>query len=114
MFTDTAFNLALNALGEVALIVSLHEDDPGSTGARELSGGIPAYVRRTTGWEVASGARKASTAPLFFDVPAGSDVAGYGLWTTAGIFLGGGVLDVERYTRQGLYVLDVINLRLSD
>jgi len=46
-YVAAAKNLMLDALGAVAVYVSLHTDDPGTIGSNEVSGGSPAYARST-------------------------------------------------------------------
>src|SRR4051812_26618256 len=80
-----------DALAAVAVFVSLHTADPGSSGTSEVSGGSPAYARKAITWtSAASGVLSASNAPVF-DVPAATTVGWAGLWSasTAGTFYGG-------------------------
>ena len=39
-------NAMLDALGALAVFVSLHDGDPGESGANEIAGGSPAYARK--------------------------------------------------------------------
>lgn len=88
MYSIAAKNNMLNSIG--VSYVSLHDSYPGATGAGELAGGSPAYVRKAVTLALASaGQRAASTAPLF-DVPAGKTVRYIGFWdaVAGGNFLG--------------------------
>lgn len=88
MFTTAAKNAMLNAEGTTHL--SLHSAWS-ATGANELSGGSPAYARKSAGLAAASSGSKALTAAVTFDVPGGGTVAAFvGRWTalTGGTFLG--------------------------
>lgn len=51
-----------------AQTISLHTDDPGTTGANELTGGSPAYARKTITW-VSDGAGLYHSDVMTFDVP---------------------------------------------
>ncbi len=52
------------------------------TGAFELSGGTPAYARRLVNWTQPSANLRSLSGSANFDVPAGSDVRAFSLWTT--------------------------------
>ena len=87
MFTTAAKNALLGA--DLSTHLSLHSDWS-ATGANELTGGSPAYARKAATWAAASGAERALSATVAFDVPAGATVRYVGRWTalTAGTFLG--------------------------
>lgn len=59
--------------------VSLHSGFPGTTGANELSGGAPAYVRVTIAVNAASGDSRLLSAAVNINVPA-STVSWIGFW----------------------------------
>lgn len=62
-----------------------------TTGTNELTGGSPAYARKSLTWNASSGGSKALAATLpTWDVPAGSTVAWIGFWTltSGGTFRG--------------------------
>lgn len=75
--------------------ISLHKSDPtdGTTAAAsEVSGGSPAYARKQVAWGVPelvydpdsdSNRAKISGASLKFDIPGGTTVTHYGVWTAA-------------------------------
>lgn len=92
-FSDQAVRTKLEALDEAnaegCTHASLHSAYS-STGANELTGGAPAYARKSVTWAAASGRSKATSASVVFDVPAGSTVAFIGLWdaVTSGDFKG--------------------------
>lgn len=87
MFTAAAKNAMLDA--EPSTHLSLHSAWS-ATGANELTGGSPAYARQAATWSAAVAAEAALSAPVTFDVPAGSTVQFVGRWNalTAGTFLG--------------------------
>jgi hypothetical protein len=77
----------LNALAPDTL--SLHTAFPGLTGASEVTGGAPAYVRKAVTFGAAAGASRVTSAAATFDVPAGTTVRWVGLWA-GGTYLGTG------------------------
>jgi hypothetical protein len=108
-------NAMLNALGAVAVYASLHSSDPGDNGANELTGGSPAYARKSITWNAAaSGSMDDSNVPVF-DVPAGSTVSYVGLWSavTSGTFYGSANVTDEVYSGQGTYTLTDMDLDLN-
>ena len=109
-------NLMLDALGAVTGFVSLHNSDPGATGTGEISGGTPAYARKAVTWNAAaSGNLDSSNVPLF-DIPAGTTVTHFGLWTaaTGGTFRGGDPLSAsETFAAQGTYSFDDLDVNLT-
>lgn len=77
-----AKNAMLNGLGAVALYVSAHTGDPGSTGTNEATGGSPAYARKAITWGSASAGSMTTTSSFTFDVPAGTYTF-VGLWSAS-------------------------------
>ena len=105
-------NAAVAGVAGVALYLSIHSADPGGTGASELTGGSPAYARKSASWGSPSGGAVAASS-VTFDIPAGSTAAYFGMWSavTAGTFEGGGALSAsEVYGAQGTYVLSSTTL----
>ena len=113
----TARNAMLDASSTVwpPDTVSLHTADPGSgtsSNAGELSGGSPAYARKSVTWAAAATGSKASSAQVVFDVPGGSTVSHLGYWRGA-VFLGSRALrnagntadQTETFTGQGTYTI---------
>lgn len=86
---DAGRNATVDGLAAVAIFASLHSGDPSTTGANELTGGSPAYARKSITYAAASGGTKANSAACLFDVPA-STVTHVGLFSasTAGTFYG--------------------------
>ena len=65
-----------NAFPSGSASLSLHSGDPGETGLNELSGGAPAYARKTVTLTAASaGTKTYSTGVVTFDVAAGGTAA---------------------------------------
>lgn len=95
-FAATADNQMLDALAggsptSIIAYASLHSAYS-ATGANELTGGSPAYARKSITWSAASSSSKASSNTPTFDVPPGSSVAFVGLSSalTGGTFAGMG------------------------
>jgi hypothetical protein len=87
MFTTTARNAMLG--GFTGTHLSAHTAYS-STGTNEVTGGSPAYARKSVTYAAASGeARAASNTPTF-DIPAATTVRWIGMWdaVSAGNFLG--------------------------
>ena len=115
-YAVAAKNLMLNALAQAATYMSLHDGNPGSNGANELSGGNPAYARKSVTWGSASNGEVSATNPPEFDVPSGATVRFAGLWSaaTGGTFYGYGAVTEENFNNQGKYVLTQIKLDLNN
>lgn len=108
-------NLMLNALGAAAIYVSLHSADPGESGTNELSGGSPAYARKSITWNAASGGSMDDSNVPVFDVPASSTVSYVGFWSalTTGTFYGSANVTDEVFSAQGTYTLTDADLDLN-
>jgi len=63
--------------------MSLHSGFPGLTGANEISGGTPAYARKTVTYAAASGGTRTTSASINFDVGAGHTIRWVGNWNSA-------------------------------
>jgi hypothetical protein len=113
-------NLMLDALRgtnpTVAIAyASLHVASPGDDGSNEVTGGTPAYARKTITMAAASeGAIAASTQPVF-DVPASTTVTHVGFWSavSGGTFLGSADVTDETFASQGTYTLTSAVLDLN-
>ncbi len=105
ILTNNGKNVSLDGLGAVAVYASLHTADPGTTGASEVSGGSPAYARKSITWSAASAGSKALSNTPTFDVPAGTTVAYVGLFSasTGGTYYGHWDVTDEVYAGQGTY-----------
>ncbi|MEV6773896.1 hypothetical protein AB0N05_35200 [Nocardia sp. NPDC051030] len=79
--TKNALCNAYAAVGGANTYVSIHTNDPSTTGANEASGGSPAYARVATTWgAAANGAVTGSQVTI--NLPAGTYTYA-GLWTAA-------------------------------
>ena len=111
----SAMNPALDALVALATSVSIHTGDPGTTGANEVTGGIPAYARQTPTWGPAAAGQVAITAALTFDIPGGTSyvVTHWGLWNGATFLRGGtlgGTTSDRTFDSQGTLVIDQLKV----
>lgn len=107
-FTTATRDEFLNDLDTLATHASLHTADPSTTGANEVAGG--SYARVAITWAAASGGSKALTAAVTLQVPAGTTITHFGLWSalSAGTFRGGGALDSSQaYPTGGTYDLNI-------
>lgn len=103
----------LDGFATSATYVSLHTADPGSTGTSEVSGGSPAYARKSVSWASSSGGSKSSNANIVFDVPGSTTITHLGYWSasTAGTYLGSRALDANQtFATQGTYTITSGNL----
>jgi len=115
MLNATAKNLMLQALAAAAVYVSMHDDDPGTTGLNEITGGSPAYARKSITWNAASGGALDSSNAPSFDIPAGTTVKYIGYWSAAsgGTFYGSDAITNEVYAGQGTYTLTDADIDLN-
>lgn len=96
--TIAGANAALTGgLGDSVAYISLHDGNPGNTGAAEITGGTPAYARQAVTWGGASSGLRSNSNSLTYDVPA-STILHYGLWSavTSGTFYGYYSLSAEQ------------------
>lgn len=72
--------------------LSLHNGDPGTTGANEITGG--GYTRQPAGWAATVNGEAAVSADVAFIGPAGQTVTHLGVWSAAsgGAFRAGAAL----------------------
>lgn len=106
--TDLARNIGLQAIADATAFVSLHDADPGLTGASEISGGDPAYQRvASPGFDAPDGNSIAFSEDCSpHNVGGGITVSHFGLFTSGGQFLGGGPVSSPReFITQGLFVV---------
>jgi len=114
-YSSDGKNAMLDYLASVAVYASLHTGDPGDNGANEVTGGTPAYARKSITWNAAAaGSLDSSNAPAF-DVPGSTTVAYVGFWSadTAGTFYGSADVTDEVFASQGTYTLTDADLDLN-
>lgn len=87
---DAELNAILDFANDRRLFVSIHDGDPGTTGANEITGGP--YARVAVDFPAAAAA--ASEVEVEVLVGAGGPYTHFGLWSaaSAGTFRGGAVL----------------------
>lgn len=105
--TVTQRNNLAQAYGTNATFAALYTTVPGATAGTEVTGGAPAYARKSLTWSAPS--NSAVTVTPVFDVPSGTTVAGAGLHTavTAGTYLDGGAVTSQAFASQGTYTLTI-------
>lgn len=110
--TNNAKNAMLDHLAGLAVFVSLHTADPGTSGANEVSGG--AYTREAITWNSAASGNLDNNANPVFDIPAGTTVTHVGLWSasTGGTFYGSDDVTSESFGAQGTYTLSDFDIAL--
>ncbi len=113
-FTNTMLNAGLDGMAEQADEVSLHSDDPGSSGASEVDGGN--YERAAVAWNAATGASVSADSVLNFEVPGGgTTVSWVGLWGAGDVFLGGIELNVsEVFEGDGQFAVTSLIINASN
>jgi len=103
-FVETAKGTMINAERTNCVFISLHDDDPSTTGANEISGGSPAYVRKACVFNAYAATESALNADVTLNVPA-CTVKYVGYWTleTDGVFQGSDPVENEIFAAQGEY-----------
>lgn len=114
-FSTSGCNAMLDALGALAIYASLHTADPGDSGANEVSGGAPAYARKSITWNSASAKSMTASNQPAFDVPGSTTVAYVGLFSASsgGTWYGSADVTDEAFGGQGTYTLTSMTLSLS-
>jgi len=114
-YSTAGKNKMLNELAGVAVYVSLHSGNPCDNGANEISGGSPAYARKSISWNSASGGAITASNQPQFDVPGGTTVSYVGFWSAAsgGTFYGYADVPDESFSGQGKYTLTSVQLDLN-
>lgn len=121
--SSSGLNTAVNAVKGQANYVSLHSADPGAAGDNEITGGSPAYARKSVSWGSATNGVASISASVQFDVPSGVTITHFGFWTSTsgGTFVGGEALRdaennpvSENYASQGLYTLTNATLTVAN
>lgn len=107
VLSDSGKNLALNGFAGGAVYASLHTADPGTTGTSEVTGGSPAYARKSVSWAAASAGALTTNAQIVFDVPASTTIKYVGFWSasTSGTFYGHVTITNETFAGQGTYTI---------
>lgn len=102
--TNTMKNTLATAYAGAAIQAALYTTVPTTTAGTEVTGGSPAYARKTISWGAPTNG--VITASVTFDVPAGTTVVGAGVHATSGgAYLDGGAVTSQNFATQGTYVL---------
>jgi hypothetical protein len=106
-FSTAAKNTMVDAERTDCAYASLHDGDPGATGANEISGGSPAYARKSVTFNASASGSSALDSDVTFDVPASTTVQYVGYWDalTNGNFQGSDAVTNETFNNQGQYKL---------
>lgn len=101
--TTTQRNTLVTAYTGAALYGALYTTAPGGSAGTEVTGGSPAYARKSLSWSAASAG--SSTVTVTFDVPASTTVVGAGVHTavTAGTYLDGQSITSQAFATQGTF-----------
>jgi len=111
-YSTYAKNLKLAALPNTVYI-SLHDDDPSTTGANEISGGTPAYARQAIVIAAPSNGVRSWSGTITLDVASGTTVKYIGHWdaATSGNWLGNDpVARSVLFQAQGEYKLTAFDI----
>lgn len=97
--TDSGKNDAAGGIAATITHLTLHSDYPGTTQANELSGGSPAYARKTVSWNSAASGAVTQNGSAVFDVPGGgTEVRWIGLSTGSSGGTGKGAIPIGGQT----------------
>lgn len=114
-YTNEGKNIMLDRFGVLATHIALHTAVPSTGTPNEVSGGSPAYARKTNTWNAAAaGVLDNSNTPVF-DVPAGTTVTHVGFWSalTGGTCYGYAAVTNESFGAQGTYTVTDADLDLN-
>jgi hypothetical protein len=105
----------LDALGATVDFLSLHTDTVGSGSGNEVTGGSPAYARKSVTWNAASSGNLDNSNTSVFDVPAGTTIRRVGFFdaVTAGTYYGDADITDETYGSQGTYTVTDADITLT-
>ena len=103
--TSAMKNVLATEYGATALYAALYTTAPGASAGTEVTGGSPAYARKSITWGAPSNG--VITATVTFDVPSGTTVVGAGVHSavTAGTYYDGASVTSQAFASQGTYQL---------
>jgi len=104
--TGTMKSILSDAYKGSALYGALTTTAPGSSSGTEVSGGSPAYARKSLTWGSSSSGVVSATA-VVFDVPTGTTVVGFQVHSavTAGTYYDGVGITSQTFASQGTYTI---------
>lgn len=108
----TGKNIALDAIATAGTYLALYTDIGGTT---EVTGGTPAYARKSVSWSAASGGILNNSAQIVFDVPASTTVRAIGICTalTAGTQHVIDEVTAETFAGQGTYTIAINGIAIT-
>ena len=94
---------------------SLHTANPDPAGGSEVTGGSPAYARKSITWSAAAAGSMAASNQPVFDVPGSTTVTHVGFFSavTAGTYMGMADVTDETFGAQGTYTLTSTTVSLT-
>ena len=94
-------DILANAYHGSALYGALYTTAPGASAGTEVTGGSPAYARKSLSWATGNGGSASAT----FDVGSGVTVVGAGVHSavTAGTYYDGASVTSQNFASQGTY-----------
>ena len=113
---DTSLDLMLDALRAVAVWVSAHEGDPGTTGINEHVISTAPYGREAITWTASSGGALDSSNTPVMTINDGDTVDYVGLWSaeTSGTFYGSDAVTPEGpYGTDGTYTVTDFDITIT-
>lgn len=112
---STALNAMLDNLATLITYLSLHTNTVGSGSGGEVTGGAPAYARKSVTWNAAAAGALDNSNTSVFDVPASTTVARVGFFSaiTAGTYYGDAEVTDEVYGSQGTYTVTDADITLT-
>jgi hypothetical protein len=114
-YTTEGKNQMLDRLAAIATHMGLHTAVPSTGTPNEVTGGAPAYARKTNTWNAAAdGSLDNANVPVF-DVPAGTTVTHVGFWSalTGGTLYAYAAVTNEAFGAQGTYTVTDADLDLN-
>lgn len=106
VLTSAMKNILSDAYKGAALYGALTTTAPSSSSGTEVSGGSPAYARKSLSWG-SSTAGVVSASAATFDVPASTTVVGFQVHSavTAGTYYDGVGITSQTFASQGTYAI---------
>jgi len=110
-----ALNSMLDHLGTEITYMSLHTDVIGSGSGNEITGGAPAYARKSVTWNAAAAGSMDDSNTQVFDVPSGTTIRRVGFFSalTTGTYYGDAEITDETYGAQGTYTVTDADISLT-
>lgn len=109
-YTNDGKNAMLNHLKTLMTHIALHDAQ-----GNEISGGTPAYARKSATWGTASGGELSLSGEVEFNVPGGKTVkyVSFKSALTSGVEYARGTVTEETYGNQGSFVVKGATLDLN-